>query len=207
VSDPLPPHPPVIGISFDSVFVQHSNTSADGSFTAGGGRPRSQTEAQMERTASGKTNVIPYSQYRKSRLDSIRNDLGLQGESATRPYDTRGVSVWQFVMAMARACLLFAALNTDCRASHAWTLFALMWALGCAQHTTQYANRMKAQCALKVSGCLPFLSEMSVAASYTSVLALAFSHTAHVGVPGGQRDGVSGIGNGTNKSTAGGLGA
>ena len=33
----------------------------------------------MERTASGKTNVIPYSQYRKSRLDSIRNDLGLQG--------------------------------------------------------------------------------------------------------------------------------
>ena len=59
--------------------MQHSSTSADGSFTAGGNRPRSQTEAQMERTASGKTNVIPYSQYRKSRLDSIRNDLGLQG--------------------------------------------------------------------------------------------------------------------------------
>ena len=49
------------------------------SFTSVGNRPRSQTE--MERQGSGgKTNVIPYSQYRKSRLDSIRNDLGLQGE-------------------------------------------------------------------------------------------------------------------------------
>lgn len=49
-----------------------------------GARPRSQTEQQMERTASGKTNVIPYSQYRKSRLDSIRNDLGLQGGTLLR---------------------------------------------------------------------------------------------------------------------------
>ncbi|BDA47649.1 probable LRR receptor-like serine/threonine-protein kinase at N-terminal half [Coccomyxa sp. Obi] len=34
---------------------------------------------------AGKTNVIPYSQYRKSRLDSIRNDLGLSGAGSARP--------------------------------------------------------------------------------------------------------------------------
>ena len=56
-----------------------SFTQSGGSFSNVGARPRSQTEQQMERTSSGKTHVIPYSQYKKSRLDSIRNDLGLQG--------------------------------------------------------------------------------------------------------------------------------
>lgn len=37
--------------------------------------------AAPETPKAGKTNVIPYSQYRKSRLDSIRNDLGLSGVS------------------------------------------------------------------------------------------------------------------------------
>ena len=56
-----------------------SFTKSGGSFSNVGARPRSQTEQQMERTSSGKTNVIPYAQYRKSRLDSIRTDIGLQG--------------------------------------------------------------------------------------------------------------------------------
>lgn len=56
-----------------------SFTKSGGSFSNVGARPRSQTEQQMERTSSGKTHVIPYAQYKKSRLDSIRNDLGLQG--------------------------------------------------------------------------------------------------------------------------------
>lgn len=66
----------------ECLSIQAALCRSGGSFsnTANvGARPRSQTEQQMERTASGKTNVIPYSQYRKSRLDSIRNDLGLQG--------------------------------------------------------------------------------------------------------------------------------
>lgn len=35
--------------------------------------------AAPDAAKAGKTNVIPYSQYRRSRLDSIRNDLGLSG--------------------------------------------------------------------------------------------------------------------------------
>ena len=71
---PPPTSPVARQRSFD-----RAASGGGGSFTSVGNRPRSQTE--MERQGSGgKTNVIPYSQYRKSRLDSIRNDLGLQGE-------------------------------------------------------------------------------------------------------------------------------
>ena len=75
---PPPTSPVTRQRSFD-----RAASGGGGSFTSVGNRPRSQTE--MERQGSGgKTNVIPYSQYRKSRLDSIRNDLGLQGEQ--RPF-------------------------------------------------------------------------------------------------------------------------
>lgn len=43
--------------------------------------PNVTASAAPDTPKSGKTNVIPYSQYRKSRLDSIRNDLGLSGVS------------------------------------------------------------------------------------------------------------------------------
>ena len=46
-------------------------------------RPGMQGAAAGQSDAmAGKTNVIPYSQYRKSRLDSIRSDLGLTGACA-----------------------------------------------------------------------------------------------------------------------------
>ncbi|CAL8471905.1 g11447 [Coccomyxa elongata] len=60
------------------------------SFEAGTKRPgvvgsSVTASAAPDTPKSGKTNVIPYSQYRKSRLDSIRNDLGLSGAGSPRP--------------------------------------------------------------------------------------------------------------------------
>ena len=83
----------------------------------------------MERTASGKTNVIPYSQYRKSRLDSIRNDLGLQGKSATCPYDSCVLVSVAVGYGSGTSLPFFCSLGYRLQsASHAWTLFAPTWA-------------------------------------------------------------------------------
>ena len=69
-----------------------SFSKSGGSFSNVGARPRSQTEQQMERTSSGKTHVIPYAQYKKSRLDLIRNDLGLQGAGVLQSCSTLGTN-------------------------------------------------------------------------------------------------------------------
>lgn len=54
-----------------------------------GTKPDSAAKAESKAGTGGgkaplKTDVVPYAQYRKSRLDDIRTDLGLQGESRLR---------------------------------------------------------------------------------------------------------------------------
>lgn len=53
--------------------------------------PSVTASAAPDTPKSGKTNVIPYSQYRKSRLDSIRNDLGLSGVFLSQFHSTAPV--------------------------------------------------------------------------------------------------------------------
>lgn len=169
----------------------------------------------MERTASGKTNVIPYSQYRKSRLDSIRNDLGLQGKSATRPYDScvlvyvavgygSGTSLPIFrslgYRLQSKSCLDSLSTNLGLQgAPHAYTLVHPVWIL-------KDACKMNMHYTPKVLGCLPTCHLLHLTHGSVSALAVsALRQCAHVGGPGGQRDGVSGAGGGANTPTAGGL--
>jgi len=86
VPPPTSPQSPALARGRSNEAGAKSPCTAPGAaaVTAGPG-PGAASPAAAAAPAAGKTNVIPYSQYRKSRLDSIRNDLGLSGAPPRSP--------------------------------------------------------------------------------------------------------------------------